>query len=191
MLQTAYSPGAGSRFIPAGSTARLPRLIIKADDKQVMLQLHVPLQKGEGGKQVVLNNTFSAQLGVRSEKMFAVIQEMIVWIETHLCSPLSVKEISRKSGYSVWHLQRTFSQLTGFSVYEFVRTRRVINVIFALIYGNKPLLDIALENGFNCQVSLTRTIKEFTGYTPGYIRRNFIMNEIWLMENLERLISRK
>lgn len=191
MLQTAYHHiQTRASFFPAVNTTRLPYMRVREKDKQITLHLHIPLNE-DGVKEVELSNTASARLGVRSEKMFAVIQEMVVWIEDRLSAPLSVQEISRKSGYSVWHLQRTFNQLTGFSVYEFVRTRRVINVIYALIQGDKPLLDVALENGFNCQVSFTRTIRELTGFTPGYIRRNFTLNNKWLISILESLITKK
>ncbi len=191
MLRTAYYPvQTRAPFVPAVNMARLPHMRVRESGKQVTLHLHIPLNR-DGEKAIELRNTTSYRPGVRSEKMFAVIQEMVVWIENHLGSPLSVQDISRKSGYSVWHLQRTFNQLTGFSVYEFVRTRRVINVVYALIREDKPLLDVALENGFNCQVSFTRTIRQLTGYTPGYIRRNFILNNKCLISILESLMTRK
>ncbi len=184
-----YSVPTGRKKVSAKKMAHLPQLRMSKNDERIMLQLYVPLNEAMG-TEVVLRTRSSARLGVRSGRMFAVIQEMIVWIECHLGSSLCVQDISRKSGYSTWHLQRTFNQMTGFSVYEFIRTRRVINVVYALIHSEKPLLDIAIENGFNCQVSFTRTIRTFTSYTPGYIRQNFSLNDQWLINALELLICK-
>lgn len=184
-----YSVPTGRKKVSAKKMAHLPQLRMSKNDERIMLQLYVQLNEAMG-TEVVLRTRSSARLGVRSGRMFAVIQEMIVWIECHLGSSLCVQDISRKSGYSTWHLQRTFNQMTGFSVYEFIRTRRVINVVYALIHSEKPLLDIAIENGFNCQVSFTRTIRTFTSYTPGYIRRNFSLNDRWLINALELLICK-
>lgn len=190
MLQTALSPvRTGAHIFPPFKNVASPQMRVTACNSQVTLLLHVPMNEHDG-EEVIISNAASARLGVRSKNMFLVIQDMVIWIENHLATPLSVQEISRKSGYSVWHLQRLFTQLTGFSVYEFIRVRRAINVTYALIRGGKPLIDIALDNGFNCQVSFTRAIREITGYTPGYIRRNFLLNNNWLINTLQSLVSK-
>jgi AraC-like DNA-binding protein len=134
------------------------------------------------GNEFWITGGVSAQPGLRDGAMLSVIQEMIEWIEDHLDQALSVEKISGKSGYSVWHFQRKFVQLTGLNIYQYVRIRRVINASLALICSKKRILDIAIENGFNCQASFTRTVREVTGYTPGRIRRDFTDdNPQWVM----------
>lgn len=42
-----------------------------------------------------------------------VITQLLAWIEQNLDQPLTLDDIAAKSGYSKWHLQRLFKQLTG------------------------------------------------------------------------------
>lgn len=131
----------------------------------------------------------SACLHARDATVFSVIKEMVNWIDNHLDEMLTVERISRKSGYSVWHFQRKFSQLTGFNVSEFVRRRRVINATFSLIFTNKSIIDIAVENGFNCQASFTRTVRALTHLTPGRIKRLHAGNEHAFMSVINILMN--
>ncbi|WP_413783140.1 hypothetical protein [Dickeya poaceiphila] len=39
--------------------------------------------------------------------------ELVGWIENHLESPLMINDVTAKSGYSKWHLQRLFKKETG------------------------------------------------------------------------------
>lgn len=137
-----------------------------------------------GGRMTRYTGGASAMIGEREKSVVAVIQQMVEWIDNHLDENLSVDRISSKSGYSIWHFQRKFVQLTGLNVYEYVRVRRIINTAYILTRSRKRILEVAVENGFNCQASFTRTMRDLTGYTPGQIRTHFTGNE----EGLEKIL---
>ncbi|MDE1190010.1 MAG: AraC family transcriptional regulator [Pantoea sp.] len=148
---------------------------------RVTVNILIPSAQVEGNS-FWITGGISAQPGIRDGVMFSVIQEIIAWIDEHLDQELSVEKISGRSGYSVWHFQRKFLQLTGLNIYEYVRIRRVINASLALICSKNRILEIAIENGFNCQASFTRTVREVTGFTPAKIRREFTDdNQAWIM----------
>lgn len=165
-----------------------PEVKVSLINNLVTLQVLIPAARAEDKGQVIIRD-ISAPPGQRESVMFSVIQEMIAWIETHLDQNLSVEKISERSGYSVWHFQRKFVQLTGLNVYEYVRLRRVINATFALINSNKRILEVAVDNGFNCQASFTRTVREITGYTPAVIRKTFSDRHAQWLTMIDALIN--
>ncbi|XXN66723.1 helix-turn-helix domain-containing protein (plasmid) [Enterobacter ludwigii] len=189
MLQTAAGPSAVKPLVYRQCSSMLrPEVRVSLINNKITLNVLIPSQQSDG-KDILITGGASSQQGLRDGVVFSVIQEMIQWIESHLDQNLSVERISDKSGYSVWHFQRKFLQLTGLNVYEYVRIRRVINTTFILIRTNKRILDVAVENGFNCQASFTRTIKGITGFTPAVIRRKFRDEENQWIEMIESLIN--
>jgi len=189
MLQTAaLHPSVKPRVYRQSLSGVLPRFDLAVSQNQVVLNLHIPATRPERKERRIAGGA-GAPLRSRDRAVFAVIQDMIAWIEIHLEEALSVKRICSKSGYSIWHFQRKFAQLTGLNIYTYVRVRRVINASWALMHTNRPILDIAVENGFNCQASFTRTVRNLTGYTPGRIRREFVQDEDQWLRVMKTLIT--
>jgi len=165
-----------------------PAVSVELINSRITLNISVPSPQ-RNGKEIFITGGISARLSQRDGAVFSVIQEMIEWIEGHLDQELSVVKISNKSGYSVWHFQRKFVQLLGLNVYEYVRIRRVINATFILIRTKRGILDVAVDSGFNCQASFTRTVRGITGYTPAVIRKQFSGDEQRWFAIIESLIN--
>ncbi len=53
------------------------------------------------------------------------IQHSIEFIEENLQNNISIKDISSESCFSAFHFQRLFQAITGFSVQEYIRNRRL------------------------------------------------------------------
>lgn len=189
MSQTAAVPSTVKSMVYLqGFLAPKPEVSVSLINNKITLNVLIPALRSDG-KDILISGGPSAHPGLRDGVVFSVIQQMIQWIEENLDQNLSVERISEKSGYSVWHFQRKFLQLTGLNVYEYVRIRRVINTTFLLISSNKRILEVAVENGFNCQASFTRTVKSITGYTPAVIRKKFSNDERKWIEIIEMLIN--
>lgn len=45
-----------------------------------------------------------------------IIRDLLVWLEGHLDQPLSLDNVAAKAGYSKWHLQRMFKDVTGHAI---------------------------------------------------------------------------
>lgn len=41
-----------------------------------------------------------------------IIRDLLIWLEGHLDQPLSLDNVAAKAGYSKWHLQRMFKDVT-------------------------------------------------------------------------------
>ncbi|HAT4519940.1 MULTISPECIES: helix-turn-helix domain-containing protein [Serratia] len=100
-----------------------------------------------------------------------VVREIIIWIDNNLGGDLSIDAISRKSGYSKWHLQRVFKMRAGINLGGYVRERRALFAYYALTETDIPIIDIAFMLGFNSQQAFSRVIDKTFTLSPGVIRR--------------------
>lgn len=101
----------------------------------------------------------------------AIIEVLLAWIEDHLEQSLSIDEVAKKSGYSKWHLQRIFKDVTGLSIGAYTRGRRLSRAAIALRLTSRSILDIAAQYHFDSQQTFTRAFKLQFGETPARYRR--------------------
>ena len=88
-----------------------------------------------------------------------IIRDLLVWLESHLDQPLSLDNVAAKAGYSKWHLQRMFKEVTGHAIGAYIRARRLSKAAVALRLTSRPILDIALQYRFDSQQTFTRAFK--------------------------------
>jgi len=100
-----------------------------------------------------------------------VINELLFWIEENLESNLSLDNISKKVGYSKWHLQRVFKNMTGTSQGEYCRRRRLSKTALLLRLTKKDIYEIAMQYGFDSQQTFTRAFRQNFKITPYAYRR--------------------
>ena len=101
-----------------------------------------------------------------------IIRELLVWLEGHLDQPLSLDNVAAKAGYSKWHLQRMFKDVTGHAIGAYIRARRLSKAAVALRLTARPILDIALQYRFDSQQTFTRAFKKQFNLTPALYRRS-------------------
>ena len=53
------------------------------------------------------------------------IQNAVNYIEDHITEPMDYEQIARKSFSSSFHFQRVFSILCGYTLGEYIRSRRL------------------------------------------------------------------
>lgn len=88
-----------------------------------------------------------------------IIHDLLNWLEGHLDHPLTLDNVAAKAGYSKWHLQRMFKDVTGQAIGAYIRARRLSNAAAALRLTSRPILDIALQYRFDSQQTFTRAFK--------------------------------
>ena len=98
------------------------------------------------------------------------IQRSIDYIDRNLTAAIDLKEIARQSGYSLSHFYKVFPAVTGFSIKEFVRNKRLAASARRLVYTRDRILDIAVESGFESQEAFTRAFEALYGTTPAKYR---------------------
>ncbi|KNC06478.1 transcriptional regulator [Klebsiella sp. RIT-PI-d] len=101
-----------------------------------------------------------------------IIRDLLTWLEGHLDQPLSLDNVAAKAGYSKWHLQRMFKDVTGHAIGAYIRARRLSKSAVALRLTARPILDIALQYRFDSQQTFTRAFKKQFTLTPALYRRS-------------------
>lgn len=89
------------------------------------------------------------------------IQEAISYIEQNILEDIELETIARKVYMSNFHFHRVFSLLTGVSVKEYIRNRRLSLAGQELLQSNKKVIDLAYKYG-----SFQRAFVRFHGITP-------------------------
>lgn len=101
----------------------------------------------------------------------AQIQATIDYIETHLAEELSLSRLAELALFSEFHYHRVFLVMTGDTVMEYVRKRRLAKAAYQVAHTDERLLDIALAHGFQNHETFTRAFKRMFGATPAEYRK--------------------
>ncbi len=100
-----------------------------------------------------------------------IMNSTIEYIEEHLCEELNMPTIARAVGTVESDLQKTFYALTGISVVEYIRRRRLSLAGYELQKGGQSVLDVALKYGYTSPDSFTRAFRAMHGITPSAVKR--------------------
>jgi len=91
------------------------------------------------------------------------------YIRNHFAEEISIRELTKISGLSAFHLIRIFHRDVGRSPHEYLVNVRIEHTKHLLIRGC-PIIEIAQETGFADQSHFTRCFKMIVGITPGAFR---------------------
>lgn len=95
-----------------------------------------------------------------------LLQQAIDYVEQNLHSAIGVEDISGAAMTSKYHFQRMFHALTGFTVTEYVRNRRLTLAAEELAGTDHKVIDIALKYGYETPESFARAFQRMHGVTP-------------------------
>ena len=98
------------------------------------------------------------------------IQNAINYIEDHLTEPIDFDRVARESFSSPSHFQRVFSILCGYTLGEYIRSRRLTLAGTELAAGNEKVIDIAAKYGYDSPDSFAKAFQKFHGITPSQAR---------------------
>ena len=100
------------------------------------------------------------------------IQNAINYIESHLTEPIDYELVARKSFSSSYHFQRVFSILSGYTLGEYIRNRRLSLAGTELAMGKDKVIEIAAKYGYESPDSFAKAFQKFHGITPSQARGN-------------------
>lgn len=96
----------------------------------------------------------------------------IDYIEEHLSENIVCDDIAQSAFYSSFHFQRTFSLLTGMTVSEYVRNRRLSLAAQELLNYDSKVIDVALKYGYDTPESFTKAFRRFHGVMPSQAKKH-------------------
>ena len=83
---------------------------------------------------------------------------------------LTLRALADKNGYSGFHMTRKFKELSGVSLRDYLRGRRLAFALIDLRDTDRSILDIAVDYGFSSHEAFCRSFKAAYGIPPSTYR---------------------
>lgn len=97
--------------------------------------------------------------------MLKELNHVIDYIENHLTDDLSLEMISKYAGVSDYHFRKIFFYLSGLTLSEYIKNRRLSEASKDLLHGER-VTDVALKYGYQSIDGFTRAFKKWSGFLP-------------------------
>lgn len=95
----------------------------------------------------------------------------IDYIEDNLDSEISYEKAANISGCSVHYFQRIFTGVTGISLSEYIRRRRMTQAGLELQSGQCKVIDVAMKYGYTSPTAFNRAFQMIHGITPAAAKK--------------------
>lgn len=100
------------------------------------------------------------------------ISRSIEYIEDNLTNDITIEDIANHLYISSFYFQKGFSMLCGYSISEYIRSRKLSLAGYELLHTNNKIIDIALKYGYDSPDSFTKAFTRFHGSTPTEVRKS-------------------
>lgn len=99
------------------------------------------------------------------------LNNLIEEIEKNLTQRIEYKDLAKIIGTSSYTLQRIFSFLTGITLTEYIRKRRLSKAAEELLSTNIKIIDLSLKYQYDSPISFSNTFKKMHGVSPQTLRK--------------------
>ena len=98
------------------------------------------------------------------------MQKVLDYMEAHLKEDtkgvLDIASLASVAGYSEFHFLRLFRKSVHLTPADYIRKRRISEIVRRIGIESRPISDIAFEYGFNSKENFTRAFKREHGILP-------------------------
>ena len=94
------------------------------------------------------------------------IQKALAKIEQGLDGEIVYSELAREACCSEYNFMRVFSVLSGYSLADYIRCRRLTEAGRELVSTEAKIIDLALKYGYESPESFCRAFQKFHGISP-------------------------
>lgn len=102
--------------------------------------------------------------------MLKELNQVMDYIEEHLTEDLTLEEIANFAGASDYHLRTVFFHLSGITLSEYIKNRRLAEANHALLEGHS-VTEVAYRYGYQSLDGFTRAFKKWSGFLPSEIAK--------------------
>lgn len=102
------------------------------------------------------------------------VHEVALYLQTHIHESVSLEELAQRFFMSRSYLTRSFRNITGFSVVEYMTYIRIQKAQQLLQESDRSITEIADLCGFGNITYFEKVFKEATGQTPVQYRKNVV-----------------
>lgn len=96
----------------------------------------------------------------------AAIEEAKNFVEKHYNENITLDDVLKLTKYSKSYFTKIFKESTNLTFIEYLNTYRVEKACVDLVYTEKTITQIALENGFNTTSYFAKIFKRIMNFTP-------------------------
>jgi AraC family transcriptional regulator len=100
-----------------------------------------------------------------------VINETLRYLEKNIMTVQGPKEVAMEVHVSSSYLQNSFQMITGYTIGEYIRRRRLYLAAMDLIEKDEKVIDLASKYGYETPESFTKAFSRFHNATPNEIRK--------------------
>lgn len=101
---------------------------------------------------------------------FDRMKNALDYLERNLEGSIDIEEAAKVAYSSTYHFQRMFHMLTGSTVFEYVRKRRLTLAAQELAIGNIKVIDVALKYGYDSPEAFSKAFRRVHGISPSAAR---------------------
>lgn len=105
-----------------------------------------------------------------------LIEKILYYIDEHLDENITFEYLAEKFHYSAFHFHRIFSSVTGQSITDYLKKRRLMYAYKDLQETEKTITDICYAYGFESIQTFNRLFKATYGVTPSDLRKSYREN---------------
>lgn len=104
--------------------------------------------------------------------IYKSLNELTKYIDDNLENKIDYEVLAKFLGTNIYTMQRLFSMLSGITLADYIRKRRLSTAGFDLYLGNTKILDIALKYQYENATSFSRAFTKFHGLKPSEVNKN-------------------
>ncbi|WP_042149650.1 AraC family transcriptional regulator [Paucisalibacillus sp. EB02] len=102
--------------------------------------------------------------------MLHELNQVMDYIEEQLTEHLSLEMISEYAGVSDYHFRKIFFYLSGLTLSEYIKNRKLSEANKDLLQGEK-VTDVAFKYGYQSMDGFTRAFKKWSGFLPSDVTK--------------------
>lgn len=95
----------------------------------------------------------------------------IDYMERHISDPIGPADVALAVNISPFYLQKGFQIVTGYSLMEYLRGRRLYMAALDLMSGEEKVIDIAYKYCYQTPESFAKAFTRFHGFPPSQVKR--------------------
>ncbi|HHT25945.1 MAG TPA: AraC family transcriptional regulator [Firmicutes bacterium] len=105
--------------------------------------------------------------------MLHELNQVIDYIEDHITEEISLETLADYVGISDYHFGKVFFYLSGLTISEYIRNRKLSEANKDLLNGEK-VTDVAFKYGYQSMDGFARAFKKWSGFLPSDAQKNGI-----------------
>lgn len=108
------------------------------------------------------------------------IKKAIKYMDEHLLEAKCAENVANEVSISPFYLQKGFKIMTGYSVTEYIRNRRLYLAALDVIADKEKVIDLAYKYGYETPESFTKAFARFHGVSPMQLRKDSSKIKVFL-----------